>query len=238
MTSHHPLIILVPMKPAYEGKSRLASVLDEDGRAALSLHLLQHVLSVASRVAGAETWVIGGDAWVQHVATLESATWQQDTGGGLNEALRPAIRTAFEAGAPAILVLPGDLGLLAPGDVEDLVRLSDGFRKAVLARAAADGGTNALLVPRGLAFGPSFGPGSFQRHMDEAQRARVPVEVSQAPGLAFDLDTPEDLAAYRTARPELESALAYWREKLRSQATELAGYWKGESRGAKPQSLP
>ncbi len=227
--------ILVPMKPVYEGKSRLAGALDAEGRAALSLHLLQHVLSVASRVAGAETWVIGGDAWVQHVAALESASWQQDTGGGLNEALRPAIRMAFEASAPAILILPGDLGLLTDGDVKDLVGLSDGFRKAVLARAAADGGTNALLVPRGLMLGPSFGPGSFQRHMDEAQRAKVPVEVCQDSGLAFDLDTPQDLLAYQAARPELESALAFWRERLHSQAPELAGSSKGESRGAKPR---
>ncbi len=221
MTGQNPIRVLVPMKPAYEGKSRLADVLDADGRAALSLHLLRHVLSVAARVAGAETWVIGGDAWVQHVAALESATWQQDTGGGLNDALRPAIRAAFEAGAHAILVLPGDLGLLAPGDVEDLVGLSDGFRKAVLARAATDGGTNALLSPLGLVVGPSFGPGSFQRHMDEAQKANVPLEVSHAPGLAFDLDTPEDLAAYRAAQPELESALASWREKLRYQAPDV-----------------
>ncbi|MDO8749822.1 MAG: 2-phospho-L-lactate guanylyltransferase [Dehalococcoidia bacterium] len=235
MTSQHPLRILVPMKPAYEGKTRLAGVLDADGRAALSLHLLQHVLSVASRVASAETWVIGGDAWVKHVATLESALWQPDAGGGLNEALRPAIRVAFEAGAPAILVLPGDLGLLTPGDVNDLVRLANGFQKAVVSRAAADGGTNALLVPRGLALGPFFGPGSFQRHMQEAQKAKVPVEICHAAGLAFDLDTPHDLLAYRAARPELESALTSWREKLRSQTPELTGYWKGESRGAKPR---
>ncbi|MBI4199937.1 MAG: 2-phospho-L-lactate guanylyltransferase [Chloroflexi bacterium] len=218
MTGIAPLRIIVPMKPAYEGKSRLAGVLDAEGRAALSLHLLQHVLSVASRVAGVETWVIGGDAWVQHVAALESVAWRQDPGGGLNDALRYAIRMAFEAGAPAILVLPGDLGLLTPQDVKDLVALSDGFRKAVLARAQADGGTNALLVPRGLMVGPSFGPDSFHRHMDEAQTANVPVEVSRSPGLAFDLDTPDDLAAYRAARPALESELASWREKLRSQA--------------------
>ncbi|MFH1140176.1 MAG: 2-phospho-L-lactate guanylyltransferase [Chloroflexota bacterium] len=223
MTGQIPLRVLVPMKPAYEGKSRLAGVLDAEGRAALSLHLLQHVLSVASRVAGAETWVIGGDAWVRHVATLESAIWQPDPGGGLNDALRHAIRTAFEAGAPAILVLPGDLGLLAPGDVENLIILSDGFRKAVVARAAADGGTNALLVPLGLTLGPSFGPGSFQRHMEEAQRAKVPVEVSHTPGLAFDLDTPEDLAAYRAVQLELEPALDSWRKKLRSQAPDVRG---------------
>ena len=221
MTSPTPFRIIVPMKPAYEGKSRLADVLDADGRAALSLHLLQHVLSVASHVAGAETWVIGGDAWVQQVATLESAIWQQDPGGGLNDALGHAMRMAFAAGAPAILVLPGDLGLLTLGDLEELVSLSGGFRKTVLARAAADGGTNALLVPRGLLVGPSFGPDSFQRHFDEAQRADVPVEISQAPGFAFDLDTPQDLAAYLAARPELESALASWREKLRSQPPEV-----------------
>ncbi|MSQ22547.1 MAG: 2-phospho-L-lactate guanylyltransferase [Dehalococcoidia bacterium] len=223
MTNQRHLRVLVPMKPAYDGKSRLASVLDAEGRAALSLHLLQHVLSVVAQVAATETWVIGGDALVQHVTAFESARWQQDTGGGLNDALRPAIRIAFEAGAPAILVLPGDLGLLTPQVVEDLVKLSDGFRKAVLARASADGGTNALLVPRGLAFGTFFGQDSFQRHMDEARKANVPVDVSTAPCLAFDLDTPHDLALYRERRPDLEVALSSWREKLRSQAPDIGG---------------
>ena len=209
---------IVPVKPAYGGKSRLAGVLDSEGRAALCLLLLQHVLRVVSRAATAtETCVVGGDEWVQRVASEESALWQAEPGGGLNEAIRHATSTAFEAGAPAILVLPGDLGLLQPEDVDGLVALSGGMTRAVLARAAADGGTNAVLAPRGFMIDPSFGPDSFSRHLEAAQRANVPVEVSLAPGLSFDLDTPEDMSVYREQQPDLDEALESWRRRLRSQ---------------------
>ena len=219
MSGSSLLRAIVPMKPAYEGKSRLASVLDLEGRAALCLLLLQHVLKAVSRAATVvETWVVGGDEWVRSVALQESAQWQADPGGGLNEAIRHAASSAFQAGAPAILVLPGDLGLLKSEDVDGLVALSGGLRRAVLARATADGGTNALLAPRGLMVGPRFGANSFAQHLEAARSASVPVEVSQAPGLGFDLDTPDDLAVYRQQRPDLDQALESWRQRLRTQA--------------------
>ena len=162
MSTSSPVRAIVPMKPAYEGKSRLSGVLDSEGRAALCLLLLQHVLRAIVRAATPlETWVVGGGEWVWSVASQESARWQADPGGGLNEAVRCAADSAFEARAPAVLVLPGDLGLLGPEDVDDLVGLSYGLRRVVLARAVADGGTNAILAPRGMLVGPCFGPGSF-----------------------------------------------------------------------------
>ncbi len=57
MTGPTTLRVIVPMKPAYEAKSRLTSVLDSDGRVALSLHLLQHVLCVVALPSVGETWV-------------------------------------------------------------------------------------------------------------------------------------------------------------------------------------
>ena len=216
MSTSSPLRAIVPMKPAYEGKSRLASVLDSESRAALCLLLLHHVLQAVARAATPlETWVVGGDEWVRSVASQESVCWQADPGGGLNEAIRHAAGSAFEDGAPAILVLPGDLGLIRPEDVDHLVARSCGLECVVLARAVTDGGTNAILTPRGMLVGPCFGPGSFMRHLDAARNASVPVEVSEAPGLGFDLDTPYDLLTYKKERPDLDQALASWREKLR-----------------------
>ena len=220
MTTSELLRVIVPMKPAYEGKSRLAEVLDPEGRAALSLLLLQHVLrAVALAATPQETRVVGGDEWVRSVASKESARWQEDPGGGLNEAVRHGANKAFQDGAPAILVLPGDLGLLEPHEVDALLALSDGLRRVVLARAVTDGGTNAIMAPRGQLVGPCFGPESFARHLEEARKASIPVEVAQASGLGFDLDTPEDLLVYRQEWPGLDQALTSWREKLRSWAS-------------------
>ncbi len=218
------LRVIVPMKPVYEGKSRLAGVLGPESRAALCLHLLQHVLrAVGKSGAALETWVVGGDEWVCALASQESARWQADPGHGLNEAVSHAVGVAFEDGASGILVLPGDLGFLRPEDVDGLVALSAGLRCLVLARAVTDGGTNAILAPRGLMVGPCFGPGSFARHMEEALKTGIPVEVCDLPGLAFDLDTPDDMVHYRKAHPGLDEALAAWRQKLLSAASVEAG---------------
>jgi 2-phospho-L-lactate guanylyltransferase len=41
-----------------------------------------------------------------------------------------------------------------------------------------------------------FGPGSFAAHLAEAEQAEVPIVAVNRAGLAFDLDTPEDLARW------------------------------------------
>lgn len=206
------------MKPIYEGKSRLAGVLSIEDRASLSLMMLQHVLqAISNAITPLERWVIGGDKWVQAIATLESAVWLPDQGGGPNEVIRRATMSSFKTGVRAVLVLPGDLGLLQSSDVDQMVDLSRGLSRAVLAQATADGGTNAILIPDGLLINPSFGPGSFERHMMAARKAEIPFVVSEGTGLEFDLDRPEDLLFYRDKHPDLDEALTCWNNKLNSQ---------------------
>jgi len=57
-------------------------------------------------------------------------------------------------------------------------------------------GTNALaLRPPGV-INFRFGTGSFAAHAAEVERAGVPCVAVNRAGLAFDLDTPEDLARW------------------------------------------
>lgn len=68
-----------------------------------------------------------------------------------------------------------------------------------LAPDRAERGTNALLA-RPPALAPlAFGVGSFTRHQALAQRAGVEPLIFHAPGLAFDVDTPPDLAELRAS---------------------------------------
>ena len=210
---------IVPMKPLTGAKSRLRKFLDDDSREALSLLMLAHVLSaVGDSGHAAETTVIGGDAVVRAVAEERGALWAPDPGGGLNVALRAAGDEAFGAGAPAVLVLPSDLALLAIEDLDLLVESSRGLSSVVLARAPRDSGTNAILAPRGMLLGPSFGPGSFDRHMGDLRRAGLPVEVVDTPGLAFDVDTEADVHRYFAERPDTPRALEGWRARLAAEA--------------------
>lgn len=205
------------MKASYDGKSRLAGQLDSEGRAALCLLLLEHVLKVVAQVPTVnETWVVGGDEWVRNIALEQSARWHPEPGLGLNEAIRYAALKAFDEGSGAVLVLPGDLGIIQPDDVDHLITLSNGMTRVVLARAATDGGTNAILSPRGFMVDPNFGPDSFRNHLKVAHKVKATVEISSRPGLSFDLDTPKDMIAYQARRPDLQHQLEAWRLRIRS----------------------
>ena len=86
----------------------------------------------------------------------------------------------------------GDLPLLTAGDVQHIVRRD---APVVISPDRHGTGTNALLLRNGAAqdFGFMFGPGSYERHVEEAHRLGLEVATSVTPGTAIDLDTPEDL---------------------------------------------
>jgi 2-phospho-L-lactate/phosphoenolpyruvate guanylyltransferase len=92
--------------------------------------------------------------------------------------------------------VPGDTPLV---DTQDVSRLL-GLETAVAIVPDRHGtGTNALLISPPDAIAPSFGPGSFERHVVAARAAAVGYSIERVPGLMFDVDTPDDLADLSTA---------------------------------------
>src|SRR6185312_10626608 len=96
-------------------------------------------------------------------------------------------------GAEAVLALHADLPDLRPADIGRMVRLLPPPSAAVLAPDHTGSGTNALLIapPDALPF--LFGPGSFARHIAAAERLSLAYAVAHAPGIAGDVDTPDDV---------------------------------------------
>jgi 2-phospho-L-lactate guanylyltransferase len=115
---------------------------------------------------------------------------------GLNAGLDQAREAAEADGADRLLVLHGDLPNLAADDVLALVDAMAGEPSVAIAPDRLGTGTNGLaLSPPGV-IGFRFGTGSFAAHLTEAQAAGVEPAVVVRPGLAFDLDTPADLARW------------------------------------------
>ena len=67
-------------------------------------------------------------------------------------------------------------------------------RVIALAPDRAHDGTNLLLARPATLAQPAYGRGSFARHQRLAQRLGIPTVEFSAPGSAFDVDTPADLA--------------------------------------------
>jgi 2-phospho-L-lactate guanylyltransferase len=84
---------------------------------------------------------------------------------------------------------------VAHGDLPRARGLADlaGGEGATLVPDRRRDGTNVAVVPAGAGFRFSYGPGSFARHVAEAERLGLPVRVVDDPRLAFDVDWPADL---------------------------------------------
>jgi len=119
-----------------------------------------------------------------------------DPGGGLNAALGLACRYAADREARAVTVLPSDLPRVTTDDVKALVASIGPGPGGVIAPDQQEQGTNALaLAPPAPDFF-RFGPDSFQAHLEAAKARGMTMRILRRPGLAQDLDTPEEYRRY------------------------------------------
>ena len=187
--------IIVPHRGLAAAKTRLAPVLDDDDRIALARTLLIRVLGVA-RQAVEDVVVISPAAELESIATDAGARLAVQRGMGLNAGLDQAREAALADGVERLVVLHGDLPNLAPDDVLALIEGAANLPAAAIAPDRLRTGTNGLaVIPPGV-IGFRFGVGSFAAHLTEAEAAGVEPAIVDRPGLAFDLDTPGDLARW------------------------------------------
>jgi 2-phospho-L-lactate guanylyltransferase len=187
--------IIVPHRGLPAAKTRLAPVLGPEERIALARTLLSGVLRVARQTAD-DVVVISPAAALEPIAAEAGARLVVQRGMGLNAGLDQARGEALAEGVELLAVLHGDLPNLAPGDVLALVAAIDGERGVAIAPDRLGSGTNGLALRPPEIIGFRFGAGSFGAHVAEAGAAGVRPAVVRRPGLAFDLDTPEDLARW------------------------------------------
>lgn len=186
---------VIPVKPLRRGKSRLSSVLSEEERAMLNYSMLGNILMTLSNVEEVdEILVVSRDTAALALAREHGArTVQEDGRPELNTALKRATVVAQMYSADEILILPADLPLITPRDVQELILLAGKPPSIVIAPDRRMDGTNALLInPPGL-LDYQYGLGSFQAHVHQAESKGARVEICKLTSLALDLDLPEDL---------------------------------------------
>ena len=184
--------VIVPHRGLDAAKSRLAPVLSPDERGELAAHLLRRVLRIG-RQAVPDVVVISPSADLDDLVQGSGAHLLVQRGMGLNAGLEQARDVAIEAGVETLVVLHGDLPELDVADVQALeaaVPLGGGV---AIAPDRAGSGTNGLALrpPHAIPF--RFGAGSFAAHREAAESSGTKFAIVRRPGLAFDLDTPDDL---------------------------------------------
>jgi len=176
--------VLVPLK-TLDPKSRLAAALSADERSELMLTLLERVVRVVSEAGVERVTVVSGEP-------IDGYEVWPDRGLAWNDALAAAMAEVVHAQVAA--VVSADLPLLSAEEVEELIAATP--ERGIAIARALDGGTNAVSMrPPGVVRTRFGEPGSAAVHAGLG----VPYVVVDLPGLAFDVDTPADLAKMQAA---------------------------------------
>lgn len=156
---------------------------------------MQHVLSTAKEVfpLDAISLISRSDDLLAE-ARIAGIRAIKEAGDDLNTALTQGASAALSEGATALLALSSDLPFLT---ADDLRTMLDRPEQIVIATDRARQGTNALLMRPPLAIAYRYGPDSLARHLAAAAQAGLSAGVVDRAGLARDIDTPDDLAAWR-----------------------------------------
>jgi 2-phospho-L-lactate guanylyltransferase len=182
--------VLVPVKQLDTAKSRLAESLDADERADLVHELLSLVLTVVKEAEVGPVTIVSAEP-----LELDGISRFDDRGLSWNEALAAAMEEAVTE--PVVAIVAADLPLLTGDDVRALIMATPECGLAIA--RAEDGGTNAVSMRPPGRVTTHFGePGSAAVHERAAWTAGADAHVLERPGLAFDIDTPEHLARWRS----------------------------------------
>ncbi|MEA2441536.1 MAG: 2-phospho-L-lactate/phosphoenolpyruvate guanylyltransferase [Thermoleophilaceae bacterium] len=191
-------LAIVPIKSFDLAKQRLSDSLAIGGRRSLVQAMFSDVLGALRHTDGIEQIaVVTADVAAASVATGDRMVVLHDSVcAGQSAATEIGIRYALGAGFERVLLVPGDTPLLKPPDLDEMLARCERDRIGVAIVPDRHGtGTNGLVIAPPDAFSPSFGEGSFDRHMAQARERELVARVETLPSLEHDVDTPGDLAA-------------------------------------------
>lgn len=187
-------MILIPIKDTSGAKQRLASVLDQPSRTRLAQAMLHDVLTVL------HNWkkhpgvgVVTSDHYAIQLAKQYDFELIPDPDNpGETGAIEMATRICIERGEDYTLVIPADIPLIEAWELKEILANAPG-EGSVLVPAADGRGTNAAFRRPANLFPLRFGNDSFKPHRGAAEATGKPCSVLNLPGIAVDVDNPEDL---------------------------------------------
>jgi 2-phospho-L-lactate/phosphoenolpyruvate guanylyltransferase len=204
-----PLWAVVPVKDLHDAKQRLAGVLSAKERQALFCAMLEDVLCALAGCEGlAGILVVTRDPQARDLARRYGVEVLADANRGHTAASTLGALALAQRGVAGMVQVPADIPLLTPGDVAALLEAHGEAPAITLAPSRDERGSNAVVCSPADALPLRFGDGSFHPHVQRARALGIEPRIVRRPGLALDVDTPDDLAAFLVA-PSQTCAYAY-----------------------------
>ncbi|MEM3011385.1 MAG: 2-phospho-L-lactate guanylyltransferase [Candidatus Bathyarchaeia archaeon] len=207
-----PTYALIPVKELQKAKSRLSPILRQKERKVFCLKMLEDIAKTVRQAKCIEkTFIVSKDEEALSLSLKLQAYPFKETSSGLNQALSEAIQHCIMQGATSILILPADIPLAKPDDINRISLLKK-KSSVVISPSRNENGTNALLLKPPSVLPMFYGKNSFQLFIKEAQKRRLDVHVHRSKGFELDVDTIDDLAELLAAKEKSSQAYLFLEE--------------------------
>jgi 2-phospho-L-lactate guanylyltransferase len=181
---------ILAVKRLDQAKQRLGTAFSESERREIAGALFEDALVLCAGTEFLRWWVVSDDPEVLDAARERGLGAVQDPGEALNQALTLGIAAASLEGAGSVTIVPADLPLARPEDIEAI--LDTGVTSEMVIVPSGDGGTNALYLRPPDLIEPRFGESSLKAHLAIAEERKLRCSVLALERMALDIDTELD----------------------------------------------
>ncbi|MEM2146203.1 MAG: 2-phospho-L-lactate guanylyltransferase [Candidatus Jordarchaeaceae archaeon] len=188
--------VIIPFKGIAESKSRLANEISEELRKRLVTAMLTDVISaVTSSKKVNHLIIVTSDRNIENLVPKNATLLLENKPRGINQAIIEATEYSINMRAEATLVIPADLPLIKPLDINTII-LEGRKKPSVILSSSITEGTNILYRCPPKVIEPKFGKNSFQAHLDESRKMNIEPKIYSSPRVSLDLDEIEDLKKF------------------------------------------
>ena len=189
---------VVPVKERGSAKERLAPMLRPQLRQALALAMLEDVLVALTATPGIAGLLV---VTVDPEAGRLAASWgarliEAGARDGHTGAVAAAARLLAAEGRAGMLTLPGDIPLVTPAEISSILAAHPPAPSFTIVPSNDERGSNAIACSPPDVVPLRFGENSFYPHLQAAEAHGVRPNVLHLPGIALDIDNPEDVVSF------------------------------------------
>jgi 2-phospho-L-lactate guanylyltransferase len=214
---------IVPVKNFVSGKSRLASLLSVEERIKISKLFLDCTLKTLTNTSViSNVVVVSSDKRAEAIAKIYDAKFlQEKKDQGVNAAVALADVYISEYDVDATIVIPQDLPLLLPEDIEHMCTSAQEHEKClVICPSLRFDGSNALLRRPPLLITTNYDNDSYNVHIKIAKALNATLKIIKTKRIMTDIDTVEDvinlIKFYSINKDSINKAVVFLKAKTKN----------------------